>query len=219
MPQSLSSQDSSQYVTPYRHIENCCLNRPGLADTFTNETFRAMASTNYGLKFRPHAWGMAGALVLFKSLDYRNERRRAYRAKLHRGLADIPGVTPVKQFPKAKPAGFYGWLRLIYRPQELGGLSAATYVKALKAEGVQVSRYGNALTHRLEIFAKGYDVRGTGAPVANVYRGYPEGSLPVTEEVHQRILGMPTFIEENPGYSDQALEAMRKVAANYRELL
>ena len=197
----------------------CHLNRPGLADAFTNETFRAMAPTNFGVKFRPHAWGLAGALVLLRSLDYRNERRRAYRARIDQGLADIKGVGPVAQYSKAKATGFYGGMRLLYHPEELGGLPAATYVEALKAEGVDISRHGFALTHRLKLFAEGFDVLGPGAPLGGVFRGYPEGSLPTTEEVHERILGMPTFIEETPGYSAQVLTAMRKVAANYRELL
>ena len=82
-----------------------------------------------------------------------------------------------------------------------------------------MSHRGYGLTHRLKLFAEGFDLYGKGGPLAGDYPGYPEGSLPITEEVHGRILGMPTFIEEEPGYSDQVIEAFQKVTGSYRELL
>jgi dTDP-4-amino-4,6-dideoxygalactose transaminase len=197
----------------------CHLNRPGLAETFTNETYREMASTNLGLKFRAHPWALAAGLVLLESLDYCNEQRTKYRTKIYEGLSDIAGVTPVRQLPKAKAAGFYGGMHMLYHPQELGGVPAEKFVEALRAEGVDMSHRGYGLTHRLKLFADGFDIYGKDGPLTGDYPGYPEGSLPISEKVHTRILGMPTYIEESPGYSDQILEALRKVTTSHRDLL
>ena len=198
----------------------CHLNRPGLDEEFTNPVYRELAPTNLGLKFRAHPWALAGGLIFLESLDERNEKRTKYRSKIFKALSNIKGVMPVKSYPKAKPAGFYGGMHMLYLPEELDGLPAERFIEALKAEGVDMSHRGYELTHRLKLFAEGFDIYGKGeGPLLGDYPGYPEGSLPVTEEVHSRILGMPTFIEEEPGYSNMVIQALRKVTENYKELL
>jgi hypothetical protein len=75
-----------------------------------------------------------------------------------------------------------------------------------------------ALTHRLPIFAEGHNLYGASGPLAVDYEGYPEGSLPATEDLLARVISLPTFIEESPGYSDQVAHAFRKVAAQHATL-
>jgi dTDP-4-amino-4,6-dideoxygalactose transaminase len=197
----------------------CHLNRSGVAEEFRNPLYREFAPTNLGLKFRTHPWAAAAAMVMFDSLEYRNERRLEYVRKIYASLADVPGIDPVRIIPKSKPAGFYGGMHMLYRPEELEGLPVETLLEALRAEGIDMSHRGYGLTHRLKLFAEGFDIYGDGGPLTGGYPGYPEGSLPVSEEVHERILGMPVFIEESPGYSEQVVEGMIKVAANYGDLL
>jgi dTDP-4-amino-4,6-dideoxygalactose transaminase len=197
----------------------CHLNRGGVTEEFTDPEFRAMASTNLGLKFRTHPWATAAAMVLFDSLEYRNERKLEYVMKIYDALEDVRGIDPVRIIPKSKPAGFYGGLHMLYRPQELEGLPVERLLEALKAEGLDMSHRGYGLTHRLKLFAEGFDIYGDGGPLTGDYPGYPEGSLPISEEVHNRILGMPAFIEEPEGYSDQAIEGLSKVTENFRALL
>jgi len=196
------------------------LNRAGLMEELSNPEYRAFAPTNLGLKFRPHPWAMAVGLVLMDSLDYRNEQRLKYRRKIYDAAAGIPGIAPLKSYPKATPAGFYGGMHMMYHPEELGGLSAERFTEAIQAEGVNMHHRGYELTHRLKLFAEGYDIYGKGVgPLTGDYPGYPEGSLPVSEEAHGRILGMPVFIEEEPGYSDQVIAAFRKVTGQADKLL
>ena len=197
----------------------CHLNRRGVAEEFTNPLYREMAPTNLGLKFRAHPWAAAAALVMLDSLDYRNQKRMEYMMKIYRALEKIRGIDPVKILPKAKPGGFYGGMHMLYRPEELENLPVERLIEALEAEGVDMKHRGYGLTHRLKLFSEGFDIYGDGGPLTGDYPGYPEGSLPISEEVHNRILGMPTFIHETPGYSDQVIEAMKKVTENYRELL
>jgi perosamine synthetase len=195
------------------------LNRAGLADSFADPLYREMAPTNSGLKFRSHPWPMAMALIMLDTLDERNHGRRHYRDKLRGGLAGLPAVSLTHDHPKATPSGFYGGMQFIYKPEELGGLSLPWFVKALQAEGVAVYRSNHGLTHRLRLFAKGFDLYGRGGPLTGDYPGYPEGSLPVTEEIHARIFGMPTFIKEPLGYPEQVIRAFKKVISLYDRLL
>ncbi len=197
----------------------CHLNRKGVEEELTDPRFREMAPTNLGLKFRAHPWALGAGLVFLSSLDYRNGRRRSYRQKIWDGIRGLRGIRPVKVLPKSTPAGFYGGMHMLYQPKELDGLPVARFLEALKAEGVDMSHRGYELTHRLKLFAEGFPIYSEDGPLMAGYPGYPKGSLPVTEEVHERILGMPTFIEEEPGYSDQVIAAIRKVSEGYRQLL
>ena len=67
--------------------------------------FRSFAPTNLGLKFRTHPWATAAAMILFDSLDERNEKKQRYVDKIFESLDDITGIDPMKVLPKAKPAG------------------------------------------------------------------------------------------------------------------
>ena len=196
------------------------LNRAGLMEDLTNPEYRAFAPTNLGLKFRAHPFALGIGLIMMESLDERNAKRFAYRQKIYDGLAGVPGVKALKSYTKAKPAGFYGGMHMMYHPEELGGLKVERFIEAMQAEGVNMSHRGYELTHRLKLFAEGYDIYGKGnGPLVGDYPGYPEGSLPVSEEAHGRILGMPVFTEETSGYSDQVLAAFRKVTSGYSQLL
>jgi dTDP-4-amino-4,6-dideoxygalactose transaminase len=157
---------------------------------------------------------------MLKTLDMRNRKRKAYRQKIYDAVKNIPALQPRKSYAKANDAGFYGGMHLVFHPEKLGNLPTAKFVEALKAEGVNMHHRGYELTHLLKLFADGYDITGKGmGPLCGDYKGYKKGSLPLTEEVHNRIIGMPTYIDENPGYSDQVIAAINKVVKNFTELL
>ncbi len=195
------------------------LNRVGIAGEVKDSEFRAMMPTGSGLKFRAHPWAMAMGIAMLDGLDDRNERRRQYRKKIYEAVAGLPGLQPMKEHPKATSAGFYGGMHFLYTPDELGDLPVEVFIEALRAEGVDMFHRGYELTHRMKLFAEGFDLYGHGGPLTGDYPGYPKGSLPVTEAVHPHILGMPTFIQETSGYSDQVIDAISKVTANYEGLL
>ena len=106
---------------------------------------------------------------------------------------------------------------MIYRPEQLGNLPVQEFVSMLRAEGVDTSHRNYGVTHLLPLFADGFDMydgRGAAGPLSGDYPGYKPGSLPVTEDVVlKRLVGMPVFAEETPGYSDQVIAALRKVCA------
>jgi len=195
------------------------LNRQNVEGEFQDPALKSLAPTLSGIKFRAHPWAMAAALVLMDSLDERNEKRRSFRHTLYEELSDVPGIEPLHDHPKAVPAGFHGGIQLLYKPEELGGLSRQEFIDAVAAEGVAVSPMNaNYRTHRLEIFAKGYDIYGHGGPLTGDYPGYPAGSLPVTEDIYERLFNVPAMIEAPPRYAEQAVLAFRKVAARHSTL-
>ena len=209
-----------------RMLAYCHLHRAGITDELTLPEYRGLDSEVLGLKWRAHPLALAIARVSFKSLDYRNRRRDEFRRKLFEALEGIPGVKPVKTYPKAKPGGFYGGLKLIYQPEELEGLPIDRYVEALRAEGVPISRYGRQLEHLRTIFRRGFDLWGHGrGPLGGEFfglppfEGYKEGDFPVAERMVGRILSIPAYIDPEDGFLEQVIKAFEKVAANYKQLL
>ena len=156
------------------------LNRAGLMEDLTNPEYRAFAPTNLGLKFRAHPFALGIGLIMMESLDERNAKRFAYRQKIYDGLAGVPGVKALKSYAKAKPAGFYGGMHMMYHPEELGGLKVERFIEAMQAEGVNMSHRGYELTHRLKLFAEGLrhlrqGQRAAGGRLPRLPRGQPAG--------------------------------------------
>jgi dTDP-4-amino-4,6-dideoxygalactose transaminase len=212
-----------------RMLAYCHLHRHGLKDELTLPEYSELDAEVLGLKYRAHPLALALAKVALKSLDYRNERKDTFRRKLFEALEEIPGVKPIRSYPKAKPAGFYGGLVLVYQPQELDGLPIEKYVEALRAEGVPIRRsfgFGGTLEHLRTIFRKGFDLWGYGrGPLGGEFMGLPPfkpykpGDFPVAESVAGRILTIPAYIEPEEGFLEQVIHAFEKVAAHYKELL
>jgi len=209
-----------------RMLAYCHLHRVGVTEELTLPEYRGLDSEVLGLKWRAHPLALALARVSLRSLDYRNRKRDEFRRKLFEALDEIPGVKPVKSYPKAKPAGFYGGLKLIYQPDDLDGLPVERYVEALRAEGVPISRYGRKLEHLRMIFRRGFDLWGHGrGPLGGEFlglppfKGYKEGDFPVAESLIGRILSIPAYIDPEEGFLEGVIKAFEKVAANHKRLL
>jgi dTDP-4-amino-4,6-dideoxygalactose transaminase len=187
------------------------VNRMGGLDLVT-ERYVDYQPLGLGMKFRSHPLAIGIAGIQLKRLAKLNEGRRRWVETIEAGIAGIPGLTPVRRYDGAEPAGFYGF-PMLHHPEQMGGLSTERFVEALKAEGVRASRSGYGLLHRLLLFEKGFDIftRNRG-PLCGDYRGYKQGDLPVSEEVHQRIVFLPCFADPLEGLAEQHLEAVCKVS-------
>ena len=156
---------------------------------------------------------------------------RENREKIFKALRELPGVEPVRDYEKAKPGGFYGGFKVIYNPEELGGLPIEKFVKAMRAEGAPinarlVSSSGPGLEHLRPLFTRGFDLwnhnRGPlggewcGLPP---FKGYKKGDFPVAERMVNRVITLPAYIDPKEGFLDQYIEAFRKVTSNYEYLL
>jgi len=188
------------------------VNRMGGLDLVT-ERYQDYQPLGLGMKFRSHPLGIGIAGIQLKRLPKLNEGRRRWVETLEAGVADIPGLSPLRRYRGAEPGGFYGF-PMIHHPDRMGGLSTERLVEALRAEGVRAGRSGYGLLHRLLLFEKGFDVftRNRG-PLCGDYQGYKEGDLPISEDVHKRIVFFPCFTDPVEGLAERHLEAIHKVAA------
>jgi len=209
----------------------CHLHRADIVSEITIPEYRGLDSEVLGLKYRAHPIALAIALVSLKTLPYRMKKAIENRGKLFNGLRNIPGIEPVKSYPKAKWHGLYGGWQIIYHPEELDNLSPEKFKVALKAEGVPLRGHGWASGHLGEhlrtIFIRGFDLWGRGrGPLDTLhsfmglppFKPYKKGDLPITEDLATRVFTIPPYIEPEEGLIEQIIEAFKKVVDNYKKL-
>ena len=118
-----------------------------------------------------------------------------------------------------------GWYNAkgIYHAEELGGLSCAKFMQAIKAEGVtEVGEGANQPLHLHAMFHSA-DIFRMGRPTMiafgqrDVRQG--KGSLPVSESINNIAYGVPWFKHDREDIIQQCAAAFKKVALNYKEIL
>ena len=153
----------------------------------------------------------AVALAQLEKLASIVERRRAWCAKLHDGLKDLPGIARPAITPKCDPSWWFYMVRV--NPAELGGADADKFVDAMKAEGVPLgAHYIGEPIYDFPLFAN-HTAFDHGEPHAFASQKYAPGMCPVAEE----ILKTCVMLQINEAYTDddlkQTLHAFRRVAA------
>jgi perosamine synthetase len=140
-------------------------------------------------------------------------------------LEGLPGIGAHRP-PKDSGTTMGGWYAPsgLYRPEELDGLSLYRFSQAVRAEGGICSPGCNKALHLHPLFNT-LDVYHQGRPtrLANLPPGadirQPEGSLPVSEGIQERVYGIPWFKHYRPQIIEQFASAYRKVVEHYRQLL
>lgn len=139
------------------------------------------------------------------------------------GLKGVPGIHAHRP-PEGSGSTMGGWYSPIglYRPEEIGGLAIHRFCEAVTAEGVNCWPGCNIPLHLHPVLREA-DVYGHGKPtiIANADRDVrPEkDSLPVTESVPERTMGIPWFKHRRTEIIDEYIAAFRKVAENHEALL
>jgi perosamine synthetase len=196
-------------------FERVCLvgqcNRIRGVDLVTDR-YAALQPLALGMKFRAHPLGIGIAQVQLRKLPALNVRRTAWVEAIEAGLADMPGLHPVKTYDGVRRGGFYGFPTL-HVPEEQGGLSTKAFVQALRDEGLPATTSGYPLLHTLPLFRDGFDIytRGRG-PLAEGYHGYAPDDFPVTRQMHDHLVFLPVLSDPVPGAAEKVLAALRKVA-------
>ncbi len=138
-------------------------------------------------------------------------------------LDGVPGLRPHR--PEAGSGSTMGgWYNPVghYLPEELGGLPVERFVEAVDAEGGRSGRGVNSPLHLHPVFHTA-DVFNDGKPtrIAFTERDVRQGpgSLPVTEAVGARALGLPWFKHDREAEIRRYATAWRKVAENADQLL
>jgi dTDP-4-amino-4,6-dideoxygalactose transaminase len=138
------------------------------------------------------------------------------------GLEGTPGLRAHRPAPHSGStmAGWYNPLGH-YLPEELGNLPVARFIEAVNAEGAKSFRASNAPLHLHPVFNTA-DIYRDGKPTRLAFtdrdvRQGP-GSLPVSEALADRCLGIPWFKRLAPPRLDQWIAAFRKVALQASQL-
>ena len=177
-----------------------------------------------GMKFRMHQISSAVGRVQLKYYDQRIQEIDKAMNYFWDRLEGVPGLRAHRP-PKGSGSTMGGWYatRGLYVPEELGGLSVTRFCEAIRAEGVTMVSPGCNLPLHLHPLQHEVDVYGHGKPtiIANAARDLrqPKGSLPVSEGIARRVYSLPWFKHFRPEIIDQYVEAFRKVALRYEELL
>jgi perosamine synthetase len=205
-------------VLAYGHF-----NRYNIAQELTEPPLNQLTVATWGMiKFRVTNLSLVIGLVALDSLEYRNRRVKENYDQLLGLIADVACLQPAKSYPRAQNAGFYGNLRVIYRPEVLGGLSPERFAQAVAAEGASLGGRNYDGYHLTPPFDTGMafydDGRGPISP-AQGYQPQGRGSLPNAERVIPNILALPTMIDPPEGYVEAFAAALKKVEANHGDLL
>ncbi len=137
-------------------------------------------------------------------------------------LKGTPGLRP--HHPEDDTSTMGGWYNPVghYLPEELEGLPAATFARALEAEGVPGDVGVNFPLHLHPMFNEA-DIYGDGKPTRIAFSDrdlrQPRGSLPVSEGIAERVCKVPWFKRDRPKEIALYAAAYRKVAMQARRLL
>ena len=177
-----------------------------------------------GLKNRMHQTAAAIGIEQLKKHDAEIAEIDRAMKYFWKGIEDIPGLKMI--YPKEEGSDKAGWYasRFLYDSAAFGGISNVTFCDALNAETGGGFSFGcNMPLHFSSVFFD-VDVYGHGKPTARAF--LPDGvdpraetgSLPNAEKINMQILGEPWFKHEDHAGIDPYIEAVRKVAANVKEL-
>ena len=176
-----------------------------------------------GYKHRMHQLSSAMGRVQLKYYDERCVEIRKAMNYFWDLLEGVPGVKAhrVDESTGSNMAGWYA-AHGLYRPEELGGLSVTRFCEALRAEGFPASPGCNAALHSHELFRTA-DVYGDGKPtrIANADHDVREldKDLVNAEATGAHTYSIPWFKHYDPAVIEQYANAVKKVSANYKELL
>ena len=176
-----------------------------------------------GYKYRMHQLSSAVGRVQLKYYDERTCEIRKAMDYFWELLEDVPVLRPHRPKDPSSHMGGYYYPHGLYIKEELEGLSVSRFAEAVRTEGVPDCCPGcNRPLHLHPVFNT-CDVYGAGKPtrIANspVDIRQEPGSLPVSESIGTRVIGIPWFKRYRPELIEEYAQAFRKVAENYKELL
>jgi perosamine synthetase len=180
---------------------------------------RPFVDTGFGLNYRMHPLAAALAKAQFVELPQRIALRSERLNRLSSLLSGIPGIEPPVTREHVTRGAFYGY-KPRYNQDELLGLPIDAYLKALRAEGVEISRPGSPPLHLSALFSGAeYGIASFTHSLPSSRRSYAPGDLPVSERVHKVSLSLPTFTYEPMELVEEYASAFAKVARNRDQLL
>jgi dTDP-4-amino-4,6-dideoxygalactose transaminase len=180
---------------------------------------------NGGFKYRMHQMSAAVGLEQLKKYNTEIAEIDKIFTYFWDNLEDTTGIhahRPSKNSGSTK-GGWYIPVGL-YDSNKFKGLSVKRFCEALTAEGMQTAPGVNAPLHKHPLFST-VDVYNHGCPTnsahlpAEVENREDRQILPVSSNLQNRIFKVPYMKHFNKELIDQYIAAIKKVCANYSDLL
>ncbi len=175
-----------------------------LPKTFPEDSpYRKYQGTAFGSKLRIHPIAAILGRIQLKYLAQRNAAGVAQMRRLNERLTQLPGLTAQAVRPDMDRV-FYA-NNLMFIDEAKAGFSRSAAVKALAAEGVQISAYTWHLLHDYPIFQE-----------AKWWHHLPAvpDRLPGADQANRTCVSLPYFTSEAPELVDQYVKAFEKVWAH-----
>ena len=176
-----------------------------------------------GVKGRANQMCTALARVQLKYYDERCAEIRKALNYFWDQLEGVAGIRPIR-VDESTGSNMAGWYSPhgLYIAEELGGLSAELFCKAIRAElpDFQCWAGGNYCLHTHEFF-RTFDFMHVGKPsrIAFNNRDAREDDALCDRSLNYICVSVPWFKHYEPEWIDQYVAAFKKVSENYKDLL
>jgi dTDP-4-amino-4,6-dideoxygalactose transaminase len=167
----------------------------------------AYEGTGFGQKYRIHPVAAALARVQLTKVDANNAGVRRRVKELNSRLITLSGLT--EPFCRPDCERVYYSRNMLFLDEKKAGITRDALLKALQAEGVNVSSGAYPEQHKYKIYSE-----------EKWWHHKPNvpASLPGCEEVNRSCIYLPLFYEDVPELHDQYAKAFEKVWAHRKEL-
>jgi dTDP-4-amino-4,6-dideoxygalactose transaminase len=168
-----------------------------------NSPIRAYEGTGFGQKYRMHPLGTALARQQLKSLDSFNALVAKNVKAMNQHLTQLEGITEPRC--GADQTRVYYHRNMLFVDFKKLGFTRAALMKALQAEGVNVTVWDYPEQHKLKIYSE-----------AKWWHHAPQipASMPGNAYVNANHIFLPLFYEEASDLTAQYVKAFEKVWAN-----
>jgi perosamine synthetase len=179
-----------------------------LPPTFAADSpYRKYAGTALGGKLRIHPVAAILANIQLKHLVERNKAGVAQMKRLNDRLCQLPGLsTPMVRQDCQR---VYYSRNLMFLDPAKARISRDNCVKALAAEGVDVTAFGWGHLHEFQVFKE---------PQWWHHLPAVPDKMPGCDEANRTAISLPYFTSEKPEVVDQYVKAFEKVWAHRKEL-
>jgi dTDP-4-amino-4,6-dideoxygalactose transaminase len=169
--------------------------------------YRKYQGTAFGSKLRIHPVAAILARIQLKSLARRNEAGVAQIKSLNDRLEQLPGLSA--QYVRSDVQRVFYSNNLMLFDSAKAGFSREAAVKALGAEGVQVTSFTWSLLHNYPIFHE-----------HQWWHHLPAqpGKLPGSDQANRSAIALPYFTSEAPELMEQYVKAFEKVWSFRKQL-
>ena len=179
-------------------------------DTVEAPLLRQFADTGYGHNYRMHVLSIAVSLSRFHQRDELIGARHQRYNLLSTRLAETKVIEPPITRRGVTRGSWQGYCALYQA--ETTGVPIDMFVKALRAEGLEVSARGyHPPLHWSRIFQTRQDGLRSSVPYAKNRRTYRRGDFPQAEAHVKNLIGFPLFLDEDLQLIEEYGRACQKV--------